>query len=199
MNVRHILIYLIASLHANANIIYSSLHPNGHTMATTGLDCEVNLWDIRKFTGLKSGSNLKPFATQRSTRSINSAFFSSSGKNLLTTTMANTLDIISNAHLLKGLIKNPTHSIRHDNKTGRWLSTIMAQWHPSATHEELFIVGSMSKPRRMEFFDGDAGEMIKGLDGESLTAVVSRCCFHPSTQNIIAVGGNSSGRLTVAR
>ena len=175
-----------------------SLHPNGHTLATTGLDCEVNLWDIRKFTGLQSRSNLKPFATQRSSKSINSAFFSPSGKNLLTTTMADTLDIISDAHLQNGLIKNPNQRIKHDNRTGRWLSTLMAQWHPTATNEELFIVGSMSKPRRMEFFDGSTGEMIRGLDGDCLTAVASRCCFHPS-EILIALGGNSSGRLTIAR
>jgi len=184
---------------SNKKINSVSLHPNGHTLATAGLDCEVNLWDIRKFTGLQSGSKLKPFTTQISSRSINSAFFSPSGKNLLTTTMANTLDIISDAHLQNGLIKNPNQRIKHHNQTGRWLSTFMAQWHPTATNEELFVVGSMSKPRRMEFFDGSTGEMIKGLDGECLTAVASRCCFHPSTRNLIALGGNSSGRLTIAR
>jgi hypothetical protein len=75
----------------------------------------------------------------------------------------------------------------------------MAQWHPAATNEELFIVGSMSRPRRMEFFNGDNGKMLKGLSGEFLTAVVSRCCYHPSTDHLIALGGNSSGRVTVTR
>jgi len=177
----------------------NSLHPNGHILATAGLEKEVNLWDIRKFNAIKSGSNLKPVATQRSTKSINSAFFSPSGKNLLTTTMENTLDIISDAHLQSGLITKPTHRIRHDNKTGRWLSTFMAQWHPTATNEEIFVVGSMVKPRRMEFFNGASGEMIRGVEGNSLTAVVSRCCFHPSTDRLIGLGGNSSGRLTVVR
>lgn len=111
--------------------------------------------------------------------------------------MSNTLDIFSDAHLQKGTIKKPQHRIRHDNRTGRWLSTFMAQWHPTS-HEDLFIVGSMSKPRRMEFFNG-AGELLSGLSGEALTAVVSRCCFHPSSTNLIAIGGNSSGRVTVAR
>lgn len=75
----------------------------------------------------------------------------------------------------------------------------MAQWHPAATNEELFIVGSMSRPRRMEFFNGDNGKMLRGLSGEFLTAVVSRCCYHPSTDHLIALGGNSSGRVTVTR
>lgn len=178
--------------------MFRSLHPNGYTLATAGLDCNVNLWDVRNMTGSKSKSKLKPYANLKSAKSINSAFFSPSGKNLLTTTMANTLDIINDAHLQNGLIKTPTHRIRHDNNTGRWLSTFMAQWHPTLTNEELFIVGSMARPRRMEFFNGD-GNLIRGVDGEALTAVVSRCCFHPSTDRLIALGGNSSGRLTVAR
>mmetsp|Transcript_1443 Transcript_1443/g.2640 ORF Transcript_1443/g.2640 Transcript_1443/m.2640 type:complete len:625 (+) Transcript_1443:121-1995(+) len=176
-----------------------SLHANGYTLATAGLDCTVNLWDIRNFTGLKSRSKPKPYANLKSAKSINSAFFSPSGKSLLTTTMANTLDLIHDAHLQNGLITSPTHRIRHDNNTGRWLSTFMARWHPTYTNEELFIVGSMAKPRRMEFFNGDDGNLIRAVDGEALTAVVSRCCFHPSTDRLIALGGNSSGRLTVAR
>lgn len=175
-----------------------SLHPNGYTLATAGLDCEVNLWDIRKFKSIKSGKNIKPVVTQRSTKSINSAFFSPSGKNLLTTTMSDTLDIISNSHLESGIISKPTHRIRHDNRTGRWLTTFQAEWHPSA-NEDLFVVGSMSRPRRLEVFDGNCGKLLRGIDGESLTAVVSRCCFHPSTDRLIGLGGNSSGRLTVAR
>lgn len=161
----------------NKKVNTVSLHPNGYTLATAGLDCEVNLWDIRKFKSIKSGTNVEPIATQRSSKSINSAFFSPSGKNLLTTTMSDTLDLISDCHLQSGLISKPTHRIRHDNRTGRWLSTLMAQWHPAATNEELFIVGSMSRPRRMEFFNGDNGKMLKGLSGEFLTAVVSRCCY----------------------
>ena len=168
-------------------------------MASAGLDCNVNFWDIRNFEGLKSGSKPTPFANMISAKSVNSAFFSPSGKSLLTTTMANTLDLVSNAHLENDLIKSPTHRIRHDNNTGRWLSTFMAQWHPTLTNEELFVVGSMARPRRMEFFNGADGNMIRALEGEALTAVVSRCCLHPSTDRLIALGGNSSGRLTIAR
>mmetsp|Transcript_3006 Transcript_3006/g.4427 ORF Transcript_3006/g.4427 Transcript_3006/m.4427 type:complete len:619 (-) Transcript_3006:79-1935(-) len=173
-----------------------SVHPNENAVATAGLDGEVNIWDLRK---LETSRKVSPLATQRSSKSINSAFFSPSGKHLLTTTMADTLDIISDAHLQSGLIKTPTHRIRHDNHTGRWLTTFMAQWHPTVTNEELFVVGSMSRPRRMEFFDANAGQMLRGISGDSLTAVVSRCCFHPSTNRLIGMGGNSSGRVTIFR
>ena len=114
--------------------------------------------------------------------------------------MSDTLDIITDAHLVKGTIKQPTHRIRHNNKTGRWLSTFMAQWHPSKSlKEDLFVVGSMQQPRTLQIFDGDRGELVRDINGDALTAVVSRCCFHPSGDKLIVAGGNSSGRVTVAR
>lgn len=164
-------------------------------MATAGLSGVVQLWDVRN---MPSKKQLKPFAWQSAGRSINSAYFSSSGKTLLTTTQSNTLDLMDDFHLASGNVK-PTKSVRHDNQTGRWLSTFMARWHPGAFGDrELFVVGSMSKPRTIEVFD-DRGELLREIRGEALTAVASRCCFHPGADKIIAVGGNSSGRVTVAR
>jgi len=180
-----------------------SLHPNGQTMVTAGLDRMVQIWDIRKFqTDKRQNSNgkvSKPLSIQHVTKSVNSAFFSPSGRNLLCTTMANTIDIIKDAHLQTSVIKEPTFRIRHDNQTGRWLSTFMAKWHPAFEEEDIFVVGSMIQPRTMEFFDGNKGKLIRGVQGDALTAVVSRCCFHPSTKDIIAMGGNSSGRVTLVR
>lgn len=177
-------------------ILTTSLHPTGNALATAGLDCTVNIWDIRKMKSSKSS----PIASQYSTKSINSAFFSPSGKHLLTTTMSDTLDIISDAHLVEGRIEKPTHRIRHNNRTGRWLATFMAQWHPSSSSgDDLFVVGSMQQPRTLQIFDANEGELLRDLRGDALTSVVSRCCFHPSTSKLVAAGGNSSGRVTIAR
>mmetsp|Transcript_22164 Transcript_22164/g.47665 ORF Transcript_22164/g.47665 Transcript_22164/m.47665 type:complete len:578 (+) Transcript_22164:118-1851(+) len=176
-----------------------SLHPNGHTMATAGLSTMVELWDVRKMPSYENSSmRPKPLAWQTAGRSINSAFFSPSGSRLLTTTQSNTLDILTDAHLAAGIIK-PAKSVKHDNQTGRWLSTFMARWHPSSLlDKEVFVVGSMQQPRTIEVFGGD-GELLRQIRGEELTAVASRCCFHPSADKLIVVGGNSSGRVTVAR
>lgn len=47
----------------------------------------------------------------------------------------------------------------------------MAKWHPSSfSDRELFVVGSMKKPRCIEIFD-DKGELLKEIRGEALTAV----------------------------
>lgn len=182
-----------ASLIQHLPFINCSLHPEGHVLATCGLDYTVKTWDVRKLKASKT----KPLAVQNVHRSINSAFFSPTGKHLLTTTMKDTLDIISDAHLLKGTIE-PEHRIRHNNQTGRWLTTFHAKWHPTSA-ADLFISGSMLKPRTMQIYSGSEGEIVRDISGEALTAVVSRCCFHPSEEKLVVAGGNSSGRVTVAR
>ena len=179
--------------------VYYSLHPNGHTIATGGLATIVQLWDCRKFASTGKQAP-KPFAWQHAGRSINSAFFSPSGSKLLSTTQANNLDILENAHLHSGLIATPYKRVRHDNQTGRWLATLMAKWHPTiSTGEEIFVVGSMAKPRTVEVFGGTSGKRLRGISGDALTAVASRCCFHPNPDKLVIVGGNSSGRVTVAK
>jgi len=185
-------------------ITLSSLHPNGHSLISAGLDCTVRLWDIRKFCDNRSGSSsargggASALAYYNCGKSVNSAFFSPSGKYIVTTTMANKLDIFDDFHLHGSATKptKPRQSIRHDNMTGRWLSTFMARWHPTLDH---FVVGSMSKPRCIEVFDGANGACAAVLRGDALTAVASRCCFHSAEDRIAIVGGNSSGRVTVVR
>lgn len=175
-----------------------SLHPNGHSLISGGLDCTVKLWDLRKFGDSRSKGRKQhpsPLATYNGGKSVNSAFFSPSGKYVLSTTMANKLDIFSDFHTGSKSSSKPQHSIRHDNMTGRWLSTFMAQWHPNM---DIFCVGSMLKPRCVEIFD-HGGKRLRAVQGDALTAVASRCCFHPRTDKLELIGGNSSGRVTVIR
>lgn len=76
---------------------------------------------------------------------------------------------------------------------------IASPWAP-----HLFFVGSMQQPRRMELFSLDAPKggslSLKPLfdvKAEWLASVCSRAAFHPTLP--ILVGGNSSGRVHVAR
>jgi WD40 repeat protein len=177
-----------------------SLHPDGNVMATAGLTGIVQLWDVRKIPTLSSREKPKPISSQQAGgRSINSAYFSPSGRRLLTTTQSNKLEIFVDAHLSKGAMMMPKRSVRHDNQTGRWLSTFTARWHPGLSDDgEIFVVGSMSRPRSIEIYDHDGG-LLREIRGDALTAVASRCCFHPDPNRLIVVGGNSSGRVTIAR
>lgn len=186
-----------------------SLHPNGYSFASAGLDGTVNVWDMRKFgdsrAATRSRAAPKPVASYNGGRSVNSAFFSPSGQYMVSTTMSNKLDIFENAHLSlpskiskssnATSVMKPSSSVAHDNQTGRWLSTLMAQWHPQT---DMFVVGCMKHPRQIEVMDKQ-GKALHILQGDALTAVASRCCFHPSNDHLVVVGGNSSGRVTIFR
>ena len=179
-----------------------SQHPTStHTIAVGGLDRQVKLFDIRKFgnAGKKlSSKGSKPFATQTFNGSINSCFFSPSGSSLLTTSMADVLSILPDAHKLKGEVYEEAQLIPHNNQTGRFLSVFMARWHPTL---DVFTVGCKKPQRQLEIF----GEKKEGsgkfecksrIVGDYVTTVHSRNAFHPSL-NILA-GGSSSGRVVVA-
>ena len=164
------------------------------------MDGTVRLWDIRKFGKTKSSSSnskklLQPLSSLDVGYSISSSFFSPSGDTLLTTSFANRLDLVDNAHLETKRKLEITKSIKHNNNTGRWLTTFMATWHPS---QDVFVVGSMNKPRCIEVFDGK-GELLRAIQGDALASVMSRCAFHPSSEELTIVGGNSSGRVVAVR
>ena len=180
-----------------SSFVMPSLHPNGYTLASAGLDGMVQLWDIRKWGSNRkpsSKSSPQPLATQFVGLSISSSFFSPSGTSLVSTSFANRIDLIEQPHCQVGKM-TPTVMIKHNNKTGKWLSTFMATWHPAL---DIFVVGSMEKPRRVEIFDSK-GKLLRNVQGDALTSVMSRCCFHPSKEKLIVVGGNSSGRVVTIR
>jgi len=163
-----------------------SQHPHAPYIATAGLDTLVRLFDLRNMS--------KVISHQQCGRSVSSAFFSPSGKHLLATTMSDNLTITTDAHLNQDRFI-PNKIIKHDNHTGRWLSTFMARWHP---HNDIFVVGSMNRPRQIDVFDKD-GAYLRGIQGEGLGSVMSRCCFHESTEKMVIFGGNSSGKVCVLK
>jgi hypothetical protein len=114
--------------------------------------------------------------------------------------MSNKLDIFRDMHLTTtkktATAVKPQASIRHDNMTGRWLTTFQAIFHPEL---DLFSVGSMSKPRCVEFFDPATASLHRSISADALTAVVSRMAFHPRSDKLILAGGSSSGRVTIVR
>jgi hypothetical protein len=95
-------------------------------------------------------------------------------------------------------------TLRHNNHTGRWLSTFKHAFDPKQPNS--FVIGSMDRPRKVEVYDISSQstgknsiqlQNIHNISGDDLNSVCSRNCFHP-TENII-VGGNSSGRVYIFR
>ncbi|CAJ1049007.1 WD repeat-containing protein 76 isoform X1 [Xyrichtys novacula] len=124
--------------------------------------------------------------------SISSAYFSpSTGNRVLTSCMDNNIRVYDTSSMTS---RSPLlSSIRHDMHTGRWLTKLSAVWDPK--REDCFVVGSMSRPRRVQVFHESGQLQHSFMDEENLSTVLSVALLHP-TRNAL-VGGNASGRLHV--
>lgn len=162
-----------------------SVHPVQKSyFITAGHNRVASLWDLRSI-------KKKSIADVELSRSISSAFFSPvTGNSVLTTSYDNKLCVFDTKKL-KGPMELKK-AIRHDNKTGRWLTPFRAVWLPY--NEDAFVVGSMLQPRRIEVYR-TSGNLIHNFAGEDLASVCSINAFHPSKP--ILAGGNSSGKVHV--
>ena len=95
-----------------------------------------------------------------------------------------------------------TTTSRHDNHTGRWLSTFKPTFDPK--QPAAFVMGSMLQPRGVEIFNINRSkselstvDLVHTYRSPFLASVCSRNDIHPS-RDIIACG-NSSGRIHVLR
>jgi len=169
-----------------------SLDSSGRYLCTASLDRSIKLWDIRKPTPKSS------IATFEDTHSVSSCVFNGTGTRMVAVGMSNKLHLFGDPATMSGGELKPTHSVRHDNRTGRYLAVFHAAWDPKDS--EAFAVGSMLQPRRVEVFGvSPAGRMslAMNLAGDALNSVQSRNAFHP-TLDIIACA-NASGRLHLFR
>ncbi|KAK3103121.1 hypothetical protein FSP39_016628 [Pinctada imbricata] len=71
----------------------------------------------------------------------------------------------------------------HDNHTGRWLTNFRPTWHP--TREDLFVVGSMARPRQIELYGIDGSRLVTLTNPEFLGSVCSLNVIHP-TRNVVS-------------
>lgn len=145
--------------------------------------------------------------------SINAAYSSPGGEYLVSVSQDNTVkvwkDWLRMAQLHSSTksrtgnapITSANHSFKHDNHTGRWLSTFRPVF--DVKNPTTFALGCMEHPRRMDLFtiteslDGSVTTTVKKLSSPNLNSICSRNSFHPF-ENILAVG-NSSGRVHVFR
>ena len=152
-----------------------------YSLVTAGLSCKIKLFYVRKFA-----KKNKAIASHFFSKSVNSAFFSPSGTNLLVTTMSDTIEIYKGFQL-----KQPHRKINHNNQDGYLPS--QAKWHPT---EDIFCVGSMNQPRGIEFFNTQG--IVRCVRGDMLRGVVSRCCFQGG-EDIIVLGGNNCGKAFILK
>eukprot|EP01038_Epipyxis_sp_PR26KG_P004761 gene4761-6676_t len=189
-------------------------HPSQENIVVvggSGKNGSIMIFDIRK-----ANKNWKPLnKLTNHTKSINAAYISPNGEYLVSVSLDDTIKTFSQ-------FTDPTvpsslycDSMRHNNFTGRWLSTFRPAFNPRQRlkGEMEFVLGSMNHPRQIELFRPNTGnfdstasfskgktfrlEVYATIQSENLNSVCSRNCFHPVLDVIAA--GNSSGRVHILK
>lgn len=204
-------------------------HPTDENYVVTASSTKegrVSIHDLRMLKKCTSGVVHPVVSINPHNYSINAANISPNGKNLVTVSQDSTIKVWqdfmkltcehenSKTKVTKAdvpVVTPPHHSIRHDNTTGRWLSTFRPVFDLKMLDSSVFMVGSMEQPRKLDIFmisnnknkssDDDEFDVPtvtnKKLRSDYMNSVCSRNSFHPY-ENIVA-GGNSSGRVHIFR
>lgn len=164
-----------------------------HYIVTAGNERYARIWDLRNASAKLSKMKVSEMSD---TNSINSAYFSPSGSQVVACGYSNKLRLYTSPQTKSGPLQ-PNHELHHDNKTGRYLSTFHAVWSP--TMPDCFVVGSMHRPRQVEVFSAFQSKLKRVMVYQSdlIASVMSRNAFHP-TLDVLGCT-NSSGRLHVLR
>lgn len=181
-------------------------NPNYFVSASSTKLGYVSVHDIRKLSAkVPSICDLDAHSL-----SINAAYSSPDGQYLVSVSQDNTVKVwsdwlnlaqLNSSGATNGKLNtSPDHSFKHDNHTGRWLSTFRPVFDPKNC--STFALGSMVQPRRVDLFviskvDGSVSTIGNQLSSPNLNSVCSRNSFHPF-EHIVATG-NSSGRVHVFR
>ncbi|XP_077418969.1 WD repeat-containing protein 76 [Vanacampus margaritifer] len=164
-----------------------SVHPLQQQYFAVSESRVVSIYDVRH---LKKTRSQAVCQLQGHSLSISSCYFSPcTGNRVVTSCMDNFIRVYDTSNMMA---EAPLlTSISHDMRTGRWLSKLSAVWDPK--QEDCLLVGSLSRPRRVQVFH-ESGRLLHTFkDALNLSTVLSVTAFHP-TRNAI-LGGNSSGRL----
>lgn len=175
-----------------------SLHPlQPHLVATTSLDRTLKIWDLRNIKG--KGDDRVPalMGEHDSPLSVSHASWSAGG-HIATSSYDDTIKIHSFkdaasykiGHDLDDAAMKPTSVIKHNNKTGQWVTILKPRWQKAPNDGiEKFVVGNMS--RYVDIFNTD-GVQLAQLGGD-LKGVPAVAVLHPS-RNCVA-GGDNYGRV----
>jgi len=155
-------------------------------IATCSLDNVVCIWDRR---ALKPSDSL-PLAKFDYKRAVTAVqFHPTKAESLVSTCYDDHVRIHHDA-----LSDAPTEiAVRHNNQTGRWITTFKACWDPKSTADTSHVVvGDMN--RGVDLIDGKSG-ITHNFTSEFLTAQPAVNGCHPTLDLIVS--GNASGKLAL--
>jgi len=165
------------ALHDNKIFTLSFNQAKPHEFCTASLDRTVRIWDSRKLTEKRT----KPVFQMVHGLCVTGARYSPDGKYLVSCNNDCLLRIWNTA-TIKNKRPNgpePNSQVRHDTRTGRWLTKFKCEWDPKQSN--VFIVGSMDRPRCVEIFgvnDDAKASRIMRLRDDYVGSVQSINVFH---------------------
>ncbi|KAF8729730.1 hypothetical protein HU200_017695 [Digitaria exilis] len=173
------------NLHGNRINSIDFRPENPYVFATSSTDRTVCIWDTRSMKK-KSPESLKVLEYNRA---IQSAYFSPSGNMLATTSLDDTVRVFNMDNF------DDSYILKHDNRTGRWLSTFKAIW---SWNDNNLFVGNMK--RAIDVISVDRGgkslsaSYTAFLESEHMTAIPCRFSLHPYKVGHLA-GASSGGKV----
>ena len=173
-------------------------------LSTASIDRTVRVWDVRKLGEKKP----KPLVELGHGLAVTAARFSPSGTRLLTTCNDDKLRVYdsaawggassssasSSAKGGRGSASEPAATVKHENKTGRFLTAFQAEWVRGS--DEDFVCGSLSHPRGIDVYSHHGATQPR-LEHDHVTAVVSLLAWHPTLPALAS--SNASGKVFLWR
>ncbi|KAF3955304.1 hypothetical protein ACB098_01G322300 [Castanea mollissima] len=159
------------------SIDFNSENPN--IMATSSSDGTACIWDLRSV----NVDQPKPLREVRHNRAVQSAYFSPSGSSLATTSTDDTVGIVT------GVNFDHTSMIKHNNQTGRWISSFRAIW---GWDDSYVFIGNMK--RGVDVISPAQKRTIFTLESPHMSAIPCRFDAHPFNVGMLA-GATSGGQV----
>ncbi|PQM42028.1 WD repeat-containing protein 76 [Prunus yedoensis var. nudiflora] len=169
------------SLHEDRINSISFNSENSNVMATSSKDGTACILDLRSINANK----LKTLRTVGHKRAVHSAYFSLSGRSLVTTSIDNTVGISS------GVNFEDISMIYHDNRTGRWISSFRAIW---GWDDEYVFIGNMK--RGVDVISPVERRTVFTLQSPHMSAIPCRFDVHPFNVGMLA-GATSGGQVYI--
>ncbi|KAK1323007.1 hypothetical protein QJS10_CPA02g01235 [Acorus calamus] len=143
---------------------------NANLMATSSTDGTACIWDLRKISNHRPAS----LRIHQHEKAVHSAYFSPSGSCLATTSIDNRIGILSGDNFMD------VSMIRHDNQTGRWLSSFRVIW---GWDDSYVFVGNM---KRAVDVISTVKKTTKAMESPLMTAIPCRFAAHPYRHGTLA-------------
>ncbi|EYU29659.1 hypothetical protein ABFS82_07G006000 [Erythranthe guttata] len=151
-------------------------------MATSSSDGTACIWDLRHMTG---GKPTPPLKTVRHIGSVESAYFSPTGKLLATTSLDNNIGLLSGANYENASMVN------HYNPTNRMNCTFRGIW---GWDDSSIYIGNAKKG--IDIISVAKEKTVAHLTSWDLSGVLTRLDVHPYNVGTIA-GCTSGGRVYI--